>query len=37
MEAFEKAERGDSSVEIEARRKTGAEGEADGLEGFIRS
>ena len=34
MEAFEKAERGDSSVEIEARRKTGAEGEADGLEGI---
>jgi len=36
VEAFEKAESGDGSVEIEARREAGAEGERDGLEGVHR-
>jgi len=37
MEAFEKAERGDSSVEIEARRKPAPRARLMAWRGFIRS
>jgi len=34
VEALEETESGDGGVKIEAGRETGAEGEADGLEGI---